>query len=282
MRGSSWRSDPAAKLRGLAKVGLPASAWRAFSAAKIGKAHVDLAARFENLWRAGQAVRDGVHGADVRRHVLALVAVAPRRRLDEFAVLVTQAAREPVDLRLGDHSEACAFADIPRKRRTRAQNSSTSSSAKMLPSESIGTAWRTFANFSDGAAPTLRESEFASASSGTPPRAPGSGGAGRRKRRRRRSARPPGNSACRARRSRRRGARARRAPWRGSGLPEVSLPYARLAQGGAGRKARDGTGRAAAPGRAPFSIPNRGFSEGSGAFSNSAPADPRSFGLRTY
>ena len=39
----------------------------------------------------------------------------------------------------------------PRKRRTRAQNSSTSSSAKMLPSDSIGTAWRTLANFSDGA-----------------------------------------------------------------------------------------------------------------------------------
>ena len=45
---------------------------------------------------------------------------------------------------------------MPRKRLTRAQNSSTSSSAKMLPSDSIGTAWRTLANFSDGAAPTLR------------------------------------------------------------------------------------------------------------------------------
>ena len=44
----------------------------------------------------------------------------------------------------------------PRKRLTRAQNSSTSSSAKMLPSDSIGTAWRTLANFSDGGAPTLR------------------------------------------------------------------------------------------------------------------------------
>ena len=30
----------------------------------------------------------------------------------------------------------------------------------MLPSDSIGTAWRTLANFSDGGAPTLRFSEF--------------------------------------------------------------------------------------------------------------------------
>ena len=30
----------------------------------------------------------------------------------------------------------------------------------MLPSDSIGTAWRTLANFSDGAAPTLLESDF--------------------------------------------------------------------------------------------------------------------------
>ena len=54
----------------------------------------------------------------------------------------------------------------PRKRLTRAQNSSTSSSAKMLPSDSIGTAWRTLANFSDGGAPTLRLAESAPASSG--------------------------------------------------------------------------------------------------------------------
>ena len=53
-----------------------------------------------------------------------------------------------------------ALSGIPRKRRTRAQNSSTSSSAKMLPSDSIGTAWRTLANFSDGGAPTFRLSGF--------------------------------------------------------------------------------------------------------------------------
>ena len=166
MRGSSWRSEPAAKLRGLAKVGLPASAWRALSAAKSCMAHIDLAARLEDLRRAGQAVRDGLDGADVGGDVLALVAVAPRRRLLELAVLVAEGAGEAVDLGLGGHGEGGVLAPSPRKRRTRAQNSSTSSSAKMLPSDSIGTAWRTLANFSAGAAPTLRESESASASSG--------------------------------------------------------------------------------------------------------------------
>ncbi len=73
--------------------------------AKIGVAHIDLSARLEDFGRAGQAVRDGVDGADIGGDVLALVAVAPRRRLDELAVLVAQAAREPVDLRLGDHGE---------------------------------------------------------------------------------------------------------------------------------------------------------------------------------
>ena len=41
-----------------------------------------------------------------------------------------------------------------RKRRTRATNSSTSASAKALPSESIDTAWRTLPKLSEGLAPT--------------------------------------------------------------------------------------------------------------------------------
>ena len=38
----------------------------------------------------------------------------------------------------------------------RSTNSATASSAKAFASESIGTRWRTLANFSDGFAPTLR------------------------------------------------------------------------------------------------------------------------------
>ena len=40
-----------------------------------------------------------------------------------------------------------------RKRRTRSRNSTTSSSAKALSSDSIGTRWTTLANFAEGAAP---------------------------------------------------------------------------------------------------------------------------------
>ena len=54
----------------------------------------------------------------------------------------------------------------PRKRRTRAQNSSTSASVKTLPSDSMPTLWRTLANVADGAAPTLRLGDPASTNSG--------------------------------------------------------------------------------------------------------------------
>ncbi len=48
----------------------------------------------------------------------------------------------------------------------RSTNSVTSPSLKALPSESIGTAWRTLANFCAGAAPTFRAGESARISAG--------------------------------------------------------------------------------------------------------------------
>ncbi len=77
---------------------------------EIGMAHVDLAARLENPRRAFEPVRDRLNRAHVGGHVLALVAVAARRRPHEFAVLVAQIAGEPVDLRLGDEVERRAVA----------------------------------------------------------------------------------------------------------------------------------------------------------------------------
>ena len=77
---------------------------------EVGKAHIDLAAGLENSRRAGQAARDGLDGADVGGDVLALVAVAPRRRLDELAVLVAEGAGEAVDLGLGGHGEGSVVA----------------------------------------------------------------------------------------------------------------------------------------------------------------------------
>ena len=65
---------------------------------KVGVAHVDFAARLENLGRALEALRDRFHHAHVGGHVLAFVAVAARRRLHEFAILIAQTAGETVDL----------------------------------------------------------------------------------------------------------------------------------------------------------------------------------------
>ena len=106
MRASSWRSEPAAALRGLANGGLPAACWRALSAAKSAMRHVDFAARLEHV-AARRAASCGIAAIvrDVGGDVLALVAVAARRRLNELAALVAQRAGEAVDLRLGGHVE---------------------------------------------------------------------------------------------------------------------------------------------------------------------------------
>ena len=48
----------------------------------------------------------------------------------------------------------------------RPTKSSTSSSAKALSSESIGTAWRTFLNRPDGATPTFCDGDWAVTNSG--------------------------------------------------------------------------------------------------------------------
>ena len=45
------------------------------------------------------------HGADVGGHILALEAVATRRRIGEHAILVAQRTREAVDLRFGDEGQ---------------------------------------------------------------------------------------------------------------------------------------------------------------------------------
>ncbi len=65
--------------------------------------HVDLAAHLADVGHvaAFEFLRHVLERADIGGDVLALGAVAARRRGDEFAFLVTQRHREPVDLRLG-------------------------------------------------------------------------------------------------------------------------------------------------------------------------------------
>ena len=73
-------------------------------------AHVDFAARLEDLRRALKALRDRFDNAHVRGDVLAFVTVAARGRLDEFAILVAQAAGEAVDLGFRNDIERRALA----------------------------------------------------------------------------------------------------------------------------------------------------------------------------
>src|SRR5262249_5595196 len=90
---------------GIARVGreLLIRAGEAFvELTEAGKGEVDLAAHLDDYRRVVtlHAERDRLDRAQVRRHVLALDAVAARRTTYEDAVLVRQVDREPVDLGL--------------------------------------------------------------------------------------------------------------------------------------------------------------------------------------
>ena len=160
-------------------------------------------------YRPRRAPRDGGHslslsaccgivvdGADIGGDVLARRAVAARRRLHQFAVLVAQRHRQPVDLRLGGEDERSSSAPSFRKRRTRSTKSATSSSVKALASDSIGTACCTLAKPRAGAAPTrLRRRACGRPGPESAPRSLRCAAAAHRIRRLRSSARPSGNSA---------------------------------------------------------------------------------------
>ena len=138
-RGSFWRSEPAAALRGLANTGLPASVIDTLSRsnASVGQEH--LAAHLDQLRHrvlvgARQPVRHGVDRLDVGRDVLAGAAVAAGQRPHQPAVLVEEVDRQPVDLQL-----AAAGPGPPRPSRSiRAYHASSSSSLNALSRLSIG------------------------------------------------------------------------------------------------------------------------------------------------
>ncbi len=70
---------------------------------EIGARHINLAAHLQHRRRrALQGLRQILQGLEIGGDVLALDAVAARGALDETAILVAQADRQPVDLRLGD------------------------------------------------------------------------------------------------------------------------------------------------------------------------------------
>ena len=103
MVGSFWRSEPAAELRGLAKMVLAGRLLPLVEREERLLGHVDLAAHLADVGHVAalQLLRHVLERADIGGDVLALGAVAARRRGDEFAALVAQRHRQPVDLRLG-------------------------------------------------------------------------------------------------------------------------------------------------------------------------------------
>ena len=109
-RGSSWRSEPAAELRGLAKVASPAAARDLVQAGEVGERQVDLAPDFDaggDGRRAGQHhERDGGHGTEVLGDVLTDLSVAPGGARDQAAGVVPQGDGQPVDLGLEHETQA--------------------------------------------------------------------------------------------------------------------------------------------------------------------------------
>ena len=97
---SSWRSEPAAALRGFMKSGLPASARAALSAAKSGAPYRPRRAPRAAAAPRPQALRDVADGADIVGDLLADRAVAAGGAAHQQPVLVAQRARQAVDLRL--------------------------------------------------------------------------------------------------------------------------------------------------------------------------------------
>ena len=104
-RGSFWRSEPAAALRGLANTGLPASVIDTLSRSKASTGQEHLAAHLDQRGHrevvgAGEPVGHRGDGADVGRDVLAGAPVAAGQGADQPTALVEQVDREAVDLEL--------------------------------------------------------------------------------------------------------------------------------------------------------------------------------------
>ena len=114
MDGSFWRNDPAAELRGLTKMVLACRLLPLVQRQKPLLGHVDFAAHFAHVRHiaALQPVRHILQRADIGGDVLALGAVAARRGGCEFAALVTQRHRQPVDLGLGGKIDPLVVAEL--------------------------------------------------------------------------------------------------------------------------------------------------------------------------
>ena len=143
--GSFWRSEPAAELRGLAKMVLAGRlSARSLSARKCCLGHVDLAAhladRPAHCWPFELAA---ARPSSVR--ILAVTsspsgAVAAGGGGDEFAALVAQRHRQAVDLRLGGESDVSSSLSLRNRADAADEIEPRPARRNALSSDSIGTA----------------------------------------------------------------------------------------------------------------------------------------------
>ena len=105
--GSSWRSEPAAALRGVGEERLARCLLPRVDGGEIRVREINLAADLQHLGDvpAGQRLGDVLYGQGIGGDVLADLAVAARRRGHEPAGLVSQRQRQAVDLRLGGEGD---------------------------------------------------------------------------------------------------------------------------------------------------------------------------------
>ncbi len=166
-RGSFWRSEPAAALRGLANTGLPASVIDSLSRSNASRGRntsprTSSRPGHRELVGAGQPVRHRVDGLHVGGDVLAGAAVAAGERPDQPTVLVEQVDRQAVDLELAQQRR--------RRRRPRGRGGRTTSRARRrrrrCRGDSIRWRWSTAVNSVETAPPTFWVGESGVRSSG--------------------------------------------------------------------------------------------------------------------
>ena len=194
-RGSFWRSEPAAELRGLANGAFPASSSDSLSRSNASTGRntsprTSIRSGTGNSVGAGQPVGHRLDRADVGRHVLAGAAVATGEGPLEPATLVEQVDGEPVDLQLAQQrgllDAVASQAGVPALELVVGERVVEA----LHPPQVVdrGELGR------DRATDLLRRASPAYAARGTPPRAPRAGAAACRSRRRR-------GSGCRGRSS---------------------------------------------------------------------------------
>ena len=112
--GSFWRSEPAAELRGLAKIWPPDAFLPLVQFEKGVLGHVNLAAHLADFRHvpALELLRHVLERADIGGDVFALGAVATRGSGYQLAALVAQRHRQAVDLRLGAERDLLALVEL--------------------------------------------------------------------------------------------------------------------------------------------------------------------------